>query len=353
MSAGAEDVGIVVVGRNEGERLRRCLESAGASGGVRVYVDSGSSDGSPALARAMGWDVVELDPARPFSAARARNEGFARARARKPDLRYVQFVDADASLQPGWIEAGTRALEDRPGACAAVGRLRELHPEASVYNRIADASWRMPLGEVPYFGGIALLRAEPFAAAGGFDASVPAGEEPELAQRLRRAGGTILSIDADMALHDAAILRFGQWWRRSVRTGQAYAQVCWLGRGLRGRLGLLPSLRAWAWGLAVPLGVPLSALLHPLAPAGALLLLLLQAARVGWGLRRRGVPGRGAFAYAALWPAGQAAQALGQLRFLAAGLRRRPPTLLEYKDARVPADADAARVGMIGRDRTP
>ncbi len=40
-------LGVVVIGRNEGERLRRCLESVlGATPGV-VYVDSGSSDGSP------------------------------------------------------------------------------------------------------------------------------------------------------------------------------------------------------------------------------------------------------------------------------------------------------------------
>jgi hypothetical protein len=52
--------GVVAIGRNEGERLKCCLQSA-AGVGTLVYVDSGSDDGSVAWARARGIDVVELD----------------------------------------------------------------------------------------------------------------------------------------------------------------------------------------------------------------------------------------------------------------------------------------------------
>jgi glycosyltransferase involved in cell wall biosynthesis len=44
-------VGLVIIGRNEGERLRRCLASVGAGGCDVVYVDSGSTDGSSEVAR--------------------------------------------------------------------------------------------------------------------------------------------------------------------------------------------------------------------------------------------------------------------------------------------------------------
>jgi glycosyltransferase involved in cell wall biosynthesis len=69
--------GLVAIGRNEGERLRRCLISAQGVYDHVVYVDSGSSDDSVALAESFGAVVVVLDTARPFTAARARNAGFA------------------------------------------------------------------------------------------------------------------------------------------------------------------------------------------------------------------------------------------------------------------------------------
>src|ERR1700712_3268909 len=69
-------VGIVVIGRNEGARLRECLGSVRESGCATVYVDSGSVDNSAQLAAPFVERVIELDSTRPFSAARARNEGF-------------------------------------------------------------------------------------------------------------------------------------------------------------------------------------------------------------------------------------------------------------------------------------
>ena len=40
------DIGIVAIGRNEGERLRRCLNSVIGRGLRVVYVDSNSTDDS-------------------------------------------------------------------------------------------------------------------------------------------------------------------------------------------------------------------------------------------------------------------------------------------------------------------
>src|ERR1700738_3404233 len=88
-------VGVVVIGRNEGDRLRRCLESVRGTADRVVYVDSGSSDNSVAMSRGLGATVVELDLRIPFTAARARNEGFDRLLGEQPALRYVFFVDGD------------------------------------------------------------------------------------------------------------------------------------------------------------------------------------------------------------------------------------------------------------------
>ena len=112
-----------------------------------VYVDSGSSDGSVAMARDMGVEVVDLDLSRPFSAARARNEGLDRLLAVAPDVQYVQFVDGDCEIVEGWIDRARRELDEHPEAAAVCGRLRERHPERSVYNRLADLEWDTPTGK--------------------------------------------------------------------------------------------------------------------------------------------------------------------------------------------------------------
>ena len=109
---------IVVIGRNEGERLRAaCARSSSVSPNL-VYADSASSDGSVELARSMGAFVVEVDPSLPLNAARGRNAGLAVVREQFPDCGFVQFLDGDCLLAPGWVEIRTRV----PGFESARGR---------------------------------------------------------------------------------------------------------------------------------------------------------------------------------------------------------------------------------------
>lgn len=217
-------VGVVAIGRNEGERLRKCLESVSGRNLTIVYVDSGSTDGSIDLARSLGADVVILDLSRPFTAARARNEGFARLIELVPDISYVQFVDGDCEFADRWLERARETLEARPEVAVVCGRLRERARDHSIYNRLADIEWDTPIGELGASGGISMMRAEVFRAVGGFNPAIIAAEDDEICLRIRRLGRKILRIDADMASHDMAMTRFSQWWRRSVRTGHAYAE---------------------------------------------------------------------------------------------------------------------------------
>jgi GT2 family glycosyltransferase len=198
-------LGIVAIGRNEGERLVRCLESLLRSACVPiVYADSGSTDGSAARARALGVVVVELDPLLPFSAARGRNEGFARLLADHPELELVQFIDADCELREGWLEHASAHLAEHPAVAVVCGRRRERHPERSPYNQLADLEWNTPIGAALACGGDALIRVGPLREVGGYRDDMVAGEEPELCSRLRAAGHGIARIDHEMTLHDAA-----------------------------------------------------------------------------------------------------------------------------------------------------
>jgi glycosyltransferase involved in cell wall biosynthesis len=327
MSA-ATGVGVVAIGRNEGGRLADCLASVLGAAGQVVYVDSGSTDGSIGRADALGVVVVELDPRMPFSAARARNSGFRRWREIDPQGRYVQFVDGDCQVAPGWLEQAAAFLDAHPEVAVVHGVLRERHPEHSLYNLLRDMDYDAPAGEARGCGGNALMRADAFAAAGGFRDDLICGEEPELCVRLRAAGWKIWHLPVPMATHDAAMTRFGQWWKRAVRAGYGVG----LGVELHGRPPERHSLRewyrTWTWGVAIPLG---AAALAPWSLTGSALLLALyplQIARVALRGRRgaRANWWRALFLVLSLFPS-----ALGQLEYLAHRMLRRQSRLIEYK----------------------
>ena len=226
----SKDIGVVAIGRNEGKRLIRCLASVKSTAGQIVYVDSGSSDGSISAAEEVGAFVLALDLTRPFTAARARNEGFAALKELSPDVRFVQFVDGDCVVVDDWLGKARGFIEQQKDVAVVCGRRREQHPTASVYNLLCDLEWDTPIGEALACGGDALVRTEAFEAVGGFRPQLIAGEEPEMCLRMRERGWRIWRLDADMTRHDAAMSRFGQWWARAIRCGYAYAEVSRLHR---------------------------------------------------------------------------------------------------------------------------
>ncbi|MBJ2152325.1 glycosyltransferase family 2 protein [Paracoccus sp. IB05] len=320
-------VDAVVIGRNEGGRLAACLASL--KGQVRrlVYVDSGSTDGSQALARGAGAIVVGLDLSRPFTAARARNAGVLALVVEGAEPDYVQFVDGDCEVVPGWVARGLQGFRDHPGAVVICGRRRERHPETSVYNRLCDREWNTPVGEALACGGDALMRLRDFQSVRGFREDLIAGEEPELCQRLRRAGGHIWRIEAGMTLHDAAMTQVSQWWRRTKRAGYAFAEGAALhGRG-PDRHWRRETARALFWGAILPLVVGLAGLIHP---AFWLMALIwpLQMLRLAWAWRREGRLGAEAAIFTVLGKFPEALGVIGYLRDLARGRKR---GLIEYK----------------------
>ena len=220
-----------------------------------MYVDSGSTDGSSALARSLGAEVIELDLTKPFTAARARNEGFARLSERMPELELVQFVDGDCELDPGWIAKARAFLEAHADVAVVCGRRRERFPDATVYNRLCDLEWDTPVGETDACGGDALIRASVFREVGGYQPDLIAGEEPDMCWRMRQRGWRIYRLDAEMTLHDAAMTQFSQWWTRNKRSGHATAEAFHRRRGARdkGALKELVSNVAWSMPPAWPL----------------------------------------------------------------------------------------------------
>jgi GT2 family glycosyltransferase len=246
------ELGVVVIGRNEGERLKACIRSLSIFDQI-VYVDSGSTDGSAEWARDRGVNVVDLNLDLGFTAARARNAGFRRLVELRPQLNYVQFIDGDCVLDRKWPEYAVEFLNSHEQVCAVFGRRRELYPNDSIYNQLCDREWNVAVGKVLSCGGDVMMRVPAVQSVGGYRDDMIAGEEPELCVRLRNAGWLVWRIDAEMTLHDAAIKRFNQWWLRQVRSGYAFANVAALHGHPPERFWVWESRRALTWGLLIPL----------------------------------------------------------------------------------------------------
>ncbi|WP_160756197.1 glycosyltransferase [Allopontixanthobacter sediminis] len=326
-------VGVVVIGRNEGDRLKASLASLRDARAL-IYVDSGSSDGSLKHALATGVTATPLSSDRPFTAARARNTGIIELMSLHNGIDYIQTVDGDCVISPEWVDIAAGFLQANENVATVFGRLREQRPNDSVYNRLCDNEWNVPLGEAESCGGIAMHRVEAFLSVGGFNETLIAGEEPDLCLRLKARGWSVWRIDAEMGTHDAAILRFDQWWRRSVRAGFAYTEHLWRHRG--------GSLAAWKrqtarflfWGLIWPtfmvtapilffgMGWPLSGTMYLLIPY------VMQFLRI-W--HRGRAPQSPAIRLAALAVIGKFAEALGALKFGTTLLLNRRSKIIEYK----------------------
>jgi glycosyltransferase involved in cell wall biosynthesis len=316
-------LGVVAIGRNEGERLRSCLNSVLKWVPATVYVDSGSHDGSKELASAMGATVVDLDMSRPFTAARARNEGLRLLLTQHPDIDFVQFVDGDCEIVPGWLEAARDFLDNHASHAVVCGRRRERYPERSVYNRLCDEEWNTPIGNALSCGGDAMFRRQCLEEAGGYRESLIAGEEPELCLRLRQKGWLVHRLDQEMTLHDAAITRFSQWWKRTVRAGHAFAEGAWLHGAPPERHWVRETRRAWLWGILLPLLIILA--IMGMGPWAGLMVLAYPLQ--WWRLVRR----NGSAVSSAFLVLGKFAEAWGMVKFHMARLRGMAGSIIEYK----------------------
>lgn len=328
-------IGAVVIGRNEGERLVRCLKSliTQLSQDIPiVYVDSGSTDGSVEMAKSLGVCAIALDLSTPFTMARGRNTGFNYLIEHFPHLEYVQFVDGDCELLPKWLEKAAQTLDNREKLAVVCGRRCERFPNASPYNRLADMEWNTPTGETKFCGGDAMMRVRAIQEVNGYSDRLICGEEPEMCIRLRQKGWKIERIDAEMTRHDAAMLKFSQWWKRSIRGGWAVAE----GKAMHGAppesYMKKEHLSGWLWGFIVPF----MAFGLVWLTSGLSLLLLLGYPLLMWKIYRyrRGSFGDrpfDAWLYAFLCTLSKPAQFLGQWQYWLTRAQGKQARLIEYK----------------------
>jgi glycosyltransferase involved in cell wall biosynthesis len=330
---------VVVIGRNEGERLKRCLRSI-SSDVPTVYVDSGSTDGSVVFARSMGAHVIELDVTDGFTAARARNAGWRALPGLGFDAEYIQFVDGDCELNSDWLALAADVLRQEPDLAAVFGRRRERFPNRSIYNRMCDDEWNVPPGLVISCGGDVLMRRAALEQAGGYSDDLIAGEEPDLCLRLSHLGWKVRCIAAEMTLHDAAMTNIKQWWLRARRSGFAY-----MAHVLRHKDRAFPTWSRQVKSIFIWAGIlPALALLSAVAgfvlqwPVLILLPLIIlglygvQIIRVAWKKRSSGQDWLFALNFAILIIAGKFAEFGGLLRSMLDHVHKRRSVIIEYKE---------------------
>lgn len=320
-------VGAVVIGRNEGARLRRCLQTLAPQVAHLIYVDSGSQDDSVAFVRSIGAHVVELDTSVPFTAARARNAGF-EALMGVADVEFVQFIDGDCAVEPDWIAKAVQAISADPRLGLVTGWRRELHPDNSIYNALCDVEWHRPAGQIKACGGDMMVRAAAFDDVAGFDPTVIAAEDDEFCQRLAKTGWTLLRIPEDMTVHDANMLHFGEWWKRAERSGHGFAQVSDLHKGYFGP----ERKRVLIFGGIFPLFALIGLLFSWWLLLAVILAYGISFGRTILGLKREGVTERPLlYQLSGLLSLSKIPNMLGMIRYYWRKRMGRDMRLIEYK----------------------
>jgi len=333
-NAAPSALSIVVIGRNEGQRLASCLESIKQVQGISVkeliYVDSASTDGSPELAYRHGATVIVVQPERP-TAALGRNAGWRRASS---DL--ILFLDGDTVLHPEFALAACQALAQDDSIAAVWGHRRETHPQASVYNRILDLDWIYPPGATEFCGGDVMMRRTVLVETGGFDETLIAGEEPELCRRIRACGYRILHIDRPMTGHDLQIMHWSQYWKRATRAGHAYAEVSerfrnsddpfWTSEHRRNMI------RGSCWLVSMVVAISASMRFGIFPIALWLTLLLLLSVRSAWKARWKKASFGVLLLYGFHSHLQQVPIFVGQLQYELNKRRKRVRRLIEYKE---------------------
>jgi glycosyltransferase involved in cell wall biosynthesis/GT2 family glycosyltransferase len=254
--------------KNDARRLGECLASISRNalalppGTIEVIVgDNGSSDGSADVARGAGARVLFL-PGITVSALRNRLAVEARS-----DL--LAFVDADHTLEAGWLDAALGA----PTMAGVVALGAPCHaPSSKTWVQEAYDSLRRrasALEPVRWLGsGNLVVDRAAFLAVGGFDESLTACEDVDLCNRLRAAGGKIVSDPRLRSVHHGDPATLARLFRAERWRGRDNLRV-----SLRGPItpADVPSIAIPIAQAAVmaflPIGLALSALGAGPAPA--------------------------------------------------------------------------------------
>jgi glycosyltransferase involved in cell wall biosynthesis len=207
---------IIIPVRDDPKNLKRCLASLLAadhpSGGMEIIVgDNGGGKECADIAAHAGAKVIKLPR---MNVASVRNGAAKHARG-----LYLAFIDADHTIEPGWMKAAIDIF-NQPNTGAAGAPYST--PQSGTWVQRSYDRFRQRPGEirpVEWLGsGNLIVRSEVFNEINGFDTSLETCEDVDLCGRIRKAGYFLLANPAMGSVHwgDPATLKAvfrGELWR--------------------------------------------------------------------------------------------------------------------------------------------
>lgn len=249
------NISVVIPAKNEAGFIGACVASINALCNevfdVKVIlVDNGSTDETARIAEGLGAPVLKVPQA---SLGALRNIG-----AKAADGRFVAFVDADCTVDPGWARGAMNVLDD--DSVAATGSYPGLPDSSQTWvQRIWSYIARRPVGEPAPVSWLPtanlVVDAERFRAVDGFNGSMQTAEDADLCYRLSKLGTIIYSDEVSVRHH-----------REPSTLRQFFSKEVWHGMGSyeglthrRFTLAELPSLVAplmvWTGWFLVAVGL--------------------------------------------------------------------------------------------------
>jgi glycosyltransferase involved in cell wall biosynthesis len=173
----AISVSVVIPVKNAAAYIREAIDSTlsqGADVGEVIVVDDGSTDATAAIVRAVRDSRLRLIENDSAGVSAARNLG-----ARTASGRWLLFLDADDRLRAGAVETLLTAAKAAPRAVLVYGDYDLIDSDGRPIGRrellkrrrkpSGNVLARLAAGNFIVNGGIMLVRAKAFQAAGGFD----------------------------------------------------------------------------------------------------------------------------------------------------------------------------------------
>jgi hypothetical protein len=130
-------------------------------------------------------------------------------------------------------------------------------------------------------------------------------------------------------MHDAAITKFSQWWKRNVRSGYAFAEGAYLHGAAPDKHWVKESRRAMIWGLLIPILAILLGMLSWLLAVITMLVYPLQITRLT--VRNLKLTIKHPLKIAFFNVLSKFAEMYGQLNYYYLRFFRKTPKLIEYK----------------------
>jgi glycosyltransferase involved in cell wall biosynthesis len=138
-------IGVYAIAKNEEANVADWFSTVSEASSVLLY-DTGSTDKTVEIARDLGIDVYQQDPAEPFRFDTARNAALALCPI---SLEYLLMVDLDERVEQGWRDglAETVIHQGRPQQLTVVRQWGPLRYDIMKLHSRYGWTWRRPVHE--------------------------------------------------------------------------------------------------------------------------------------------------------------------------------------------------------------